>query len=204
MELNRLQHEVSLECKLTTRWHQSLRRGQKVQSRREREIWYSFLQFREEKEKPEIPFPSFERRKRNLKKGSPLSRRERERGFLFSSFERRKRTFLTNLQFREEKEKSEILFSSFEKRKRNLEKGSPLSRREREMDIIFSRFERWKRIPTRLFEKFSLSPKLCQTYSYSQSESFTIISFSVRIVILAAMLCINHGNYFYLSEHTHV
>ena len=92
-----------------------------------------------------------------MKKGSPLSRRERERGFLFSSFERRKRTFLTNLQFREEKEKSENLFSSFEKRKRNLEKGSPLSRREREMDIIFTRFERRKRIPTRLFEKFSLS-----------------------------------------------
>ena len=149
--------------------HQCMTRGQKVQSRREREIWYSFLQFREEKEKPEIPFPSFERRKRNLKKGSPLSRRERERGFLFSSFERRKRTFLTNLQFREEKEKSEILFSSFEKRKRNLEKGSPLSRREREMDIIFSRFERRKRISTRLFEKFSLSAKLCQSYCDSQS-----------------------------------
>ena len=62
---------------------------------------------------------------------------------------------LDNFQFREEKEKCEILFPSFEKRKRNLVKGSPLSRREREMDIIFSRFERRKRIPTRLFEKFS-------------------------------------------------
>ena len=143
-----------------------------------------------------------------MKKGSPLSRRERERGFLFSSFERRKRTFLTNLQFREEKEKSEILFSSFEKRKRNLEKGSPLSRREREMDIILSRFERRKRIPTRPFEKFSLSPIFCQSYcdsqSFRESESFTLISFSVKIVILAAMLCINHGNYFYMSEHPHV
>ena len=139
-----------------------------------------------------------------MKKGSPLSRSERERDFLFSSFERRKRFFFKSLQLREEKEKSEILFPSFEKRKRNLEKGSPLSRREREMDIIFSTFERRKRIPTRLFEKFSLSPKLCQTYSYSQSESFTIISFSVRIVILAAMLCINHGNYFYMSEYAHV
>jgi len=94
---------------------QPLTRGQKVQSRREREIWYSFL------------------------------------------------------QFREEKEKCEILFPSFEKRKRNLEKCSPLSRREREMDIIFSRFERRKRISTRLFEKFSLSAKLCQSYCDSQS-----------------------------------
>ena len=34
---------------------------EKVQSRREREIQNSFLQFREKKEKPEIPFPSFER-----------------------------------------------------------------------------------------------------------------------------------------------
>ena len=148
---------------------QSLTRGQKVRSRREREIWYSFLQFREEKEKPEIPFPSFEKGKRNVKKGSPLSRSERERNILFSSFERRKRIFFKSLQLREEKEKSEILFPSFEKRKRNLEKCSPLSRREREMDIIFSRFERRKRISTRLFEKFSLSAKLCQSYCDSQS-----------------------------------
>ena len=68
---------------------QSLTRGQKVQSRREREIWYSFLQFREENEKPEIHFPSFERRKRNLKKGSPLSRRERK-GFFFLRFREEK------------------------------------------------------------------------------------------------------------------
>ena len=102
---------------------QSLTRGQKVQSRREREIWYSFLQFREEKEKPEIHFPSFERRKRNLKKGSPLSRRERERDFLFSSFERRKRIFFK--------------ISNFEKRKRNLKFFSPVLRREREI---------WKRV----------------------------------------------------------
>ena len=61
-----------------------------------------------------------------MKKGSPLSRSERERDFLFSSFERRKRIVCLNLQFREEKEKSEILFPSSEKRKRNLEKGSPL------------------------------------------------------------------------------
>ena len=54
-----------------------------------------------------------------MKKGSPLSRRERESDFIFSSFERRKRILLDNLQFREEKEKCEIRFSTFEKRKRN-------------------------------------------------------------------------------------
>ena len=54
------------------------------------------------------------------------------------------------------------------------------SRREREMDIIFSRFKRRKRIPTGLFEKSSMSAKLCQSYcdsqSFRESESFTFIS----------------------------
>ena len=40
---------------------------QKVQSRREREIWNWSLQFWVEKEKSKIPFPSFEKRKINLK-----------------------------------------------------------------------------------------------------------------------------------------
>ena len=93
----------------------------------------------------------------------------KEKGIFFSQVSRGEREFFKSLQLREEKEKSEILFPSFEKRKRNLEKGSPLSRREREMDIIFSRFERRKRISTRLFEKFSLSAKLCQSYCDSQS-----------------------------------
>ena len=54
-------------------------------SRGEREIWKQFLLFREEREKVEFPFPSFEKRKRNQ----------------------------TNiLDFREEKEKSEIVCSS--------------------------------------------------------------------------------------------
>ena len=66
-------------------------RGQKVQSRREREIKNSFLQFREKKEKPEIPFASFERGKRILKEYAQLSRGEREMDFLCSSFEKRKR-----------------------------------------------------------------------------------------------------------------
>ena len=124
------------------------------------------------------------------------SNREEKEKFekIFSNFEKRKR--------------KGFHFSRFERRKRNFLNDSPLSRREREMDIIFSRFERRKRISTSLFEKFSLSAKLCQSYcdsqSFRESESFTLISFSVRIVILAAMLCINHGNYFYMSEHPHV
>ena len=97
---------------------QSLTRGQKVQLRREREIWNYFLQFGEEKENSDIPFSSFEKGKRNLQKGSPLSRREREWHFLFSGFERRKRNFKKNLKFREEK--------------RNLKFLIPVSRRERE------------------------------------------------------------------------
>ena len=98
---------------------QSLTRGQKVQSRREREIWNSFLQFGEEKENSEIPFSSFEKGKRNLQKASPLLRREREWHFLFSGFERRKRNFEKNLKFREEK--------------RNLKFLIPVSRKEREI-----------------------------------------------------------------------
>ena len=84
---------------------QSLTRGQKIPSRREREIWNSFLQFREKKEKPEIPFTSFERKQRNLKEYSQLSRGEREMDFLFSSFKKRKRKWKQFLPFREEKEK---------------------------------------------------------------------------------------------------
>ena len=71
--------------------NQCVTRGQKVQSRSEREFLNYFLQFREEKEKSDNPFPSFKKRKRNLKKDSQLSRRERERDILFSSFKMRKR-----------------------------------------------------------------------------------------------------------------
>ena len=109
---------------------QSLTRGEKVQSKRERETWYFFF--------------SFEKRKRNLKFLSSVLRGEREiwkkkvlhfweekkKGI---SFWEEKEIFL-NLQVWEEKEKSEILFPSFEKRKRIMEKGSPLRRREREID----------------------------------------------------------------------
>ena len=87
---------------------------------------------REEKEKFEINFSSFERRKRNLILISPTSRGERE---IWNWF----------LQFREEKEKYEFPFLSFEKRKRNQKKYSQLSRRERERYILCSSFEKRKR-----------------------------------------------------------
>ena len=72
-------------------FYQSLTRGQKVQSRREREIKISVLQFREKKEKPEIPFASFEREKRILKEYAQLSRGESEMDFPCSIFKKRKR-----------------------------------------------------------------------------------------------------------------
>ena len=106
-------------------------RGKKVKSRREREIWNLFLQFREEKEKSVFPFPTFEKRKRNLNSISTLSRGERE---IWISFP----------QFREEKEKSEFYFHTFERRKRNLNFISPVLRREREIWILFPHFREEK------------------------------------------------------------
>ena len=171
---------------------QPLTRGQKVQSRREREIWYSFLQFREEKEKPEIPFPSFERRKRNLKKGSPLSRRERERDFLFSSFERRKRIFFKSLQLREEKENLKF-FSPVLRREREIWKSVLHFREEKEKWILFSQDSRGER---------EFLPGFLKSFPFLQSFANHIATakavekvkvYIVRNVILAAMQCINHG-----------
>ena len=62
----------------------------------------------------------FEKRKRNLKAISPISRGEREIWIHFP-------------QFREEKEKFENHFSNFERRKRKLNSLSLVSRREREI-----------------------------------------------------------------------
>ena len=88
-------------------------------------------------ERPKSPI---EKRKRNLKFFSPVSREERETGNSFP-------------QFREEKEKSKKIFSTFERRKRNgysilklqEEKGkvktvSPCSRRERKILNVVSQF----------------------------------------------------------------
>ena len=110
---------------------QWLTRGKKVKSRSEREIWNLFLQFREEKEKSVFPFPTFEKRKRNLNSISTLSRGERE---IWISFP----------QFREEKEKSEFYFHTFERRKRNLNFISPVSRKEREIWTLFPHFQEEK------------------------------------------------------------
>ena len=88
----------------------------------------------------------FEKRKRNLKTISPISRGEREIWIPCHSFEKRKRNlksislisrgereiWIPFPQFREEKEKSDKIFSTFEKRKRNFIYISTISRRERE------------------------------------------------------------------------
>ena len=148
--------------------------------RGEREIWKKVLHFREEKEKGVV--------------FSQVSRGEREFLLKISYFEKRKRNLKKIPQFWEEKEKFGKEFSTFEKRKRNW--------------YYFLKFREEKENSDQAFWKVSLSPKLCQSYcdsqSFRESESFTLISFSVRIVISAAMLSINHGNYFYMSEYTHV
>ena len=85
-----------------------------------------------------------ERRKRNLKFFSPVSRGERETGNSFP-------------QFREEKEKSKKIFSTFERRKRNgfsilklweekekVKTISPFSRGEREIRNPFLQFREEK------------------------------------------------------------
>ena len=110
---------LSCENRLKINVHQWLTRGKKVNSRGEREIWKQFLPFREGKEKSEFLFPSFEKRKRNLKIISLISRGERKSWIPFP-------------QFREEKEKSNKIFLTFEKRKRNCDYISTISRRERE------------------------------------------------------------------------
>ena len=188
--------------------NQCVTRGQKVQSRREREIWNYFLQFREEKEKSEIPFPSFEERKRNLIKGSPLSRRERERDILFSSFERRKRkwkkfsTFEKRqrnlkccsptlrrereiwkniLHFREEKEKG-IFFSQASRGERESEKNSPLSRRDREIwNAVLQRWEEKEKFE-KIFSTFEKRKR--KGYSFlklqEEKEKFSLISYFSR------------------------
>ena len=67
-----------------------LTRAKKGQSRREKEIWKQILQFQEEKEKSEFPFPSFEKRKRN-QKNILNTREEKEKGVLFAQASRGER-----------------------------------------------------------------------------------------------------------------
>ena len=118
-----------------------------------REIWNYFLQFGEEKENSEIPFSSFEKGKRNLQKGSPLSRREKEWHILFPGFERRKRNLKKNLKFREEKRNLKFL-SSVLRRKREICKKVLLFREEKEKWIFFSQVLRGEiSVPNSSYER---------------------------------------------------
>ena len=77
-------------------------------SREERETWHSFLLFREEKEKSQKIFSTFERRKRN---GYSILKfqEEKEKVKTIAPFSRREREILNALrQFWEEKEKSRV------------------------------------------------------------------------------------------------
>ena len=172
---------------------------------------------REEKEKFDILFSNFEKRKRNLKFLSPVSRREREmwkrvlhfrevkeKGIFFSQVSRGEREFFLKV-------------SNFEKRKRNLKFFSPVLRREREIwkSVLHFREEKEKWI---LFSQDSRGereflPGFLKSFPFLQSFANHIVTakalekvkvYIVRNVILAAMQCINHGNYFYMSEHPHV
>ena len=81
---------------------------------------------REEKEKFDILFSNFEKRKRNLKFISPVSRGEKE-------------IWKKVLHFREEKEKG-IFFSQVSRGERESFLKSPISRREREIWNSFPQF----------------------------------------------------------------
>ena len=133
---------------------------------------------REENEKFEVLFSNFEKRTRNLKFLSPVSRGERE-------------IWKKVLHFWEKKEKG-VFFSQVSRGEREFCLKSPISRREiwkrvlhfreeKEKWILFSQDSRGERefLPG-VFEKFSLSAKLCQSYcdsqSFRESESFTLIS----------------------------
>ena len=88
-------------------------------SRGEGEIWKSFPQFWEEKEKFEKRFSTFEKRKRKEYSFLKLQK-EKEKVKINSPFSRRDREIWNAaLQLWEEKEKFENRFSTFEKRKRN-------------------------------------------------------------------------------------
>ena len=87
-------------------------------------------------------------------------------------------------------------------------------RREREIwkSVLHFREEKEKWI---LFSQDSREflPGFLKSFPFLQSFANHIVTakafekvkvYSVRNVILTAMQCINHGNYFYMSEHPHV
>ena len=142
-------------------------------SRRERETWNSFPQFREGKEKCEKGFSTFEKWKRkgysflkfreekeNFFNKSPISRRERE---IWNSFP----------QFWEEKEKFGKGFSTFETRKRN---GYYFLKIREEKENSYQAF--WKVFPfSKALPNIFLQPKwkfhnhflLCQDCDFSSN-----------------------------------
>ena len=94
------------------------------------------------KGKSRNPFPSFEKRKRNLKKKKRLTFEKRKRmGYSFLNLQKEKEIH----HFGEETEKFQILFSDFERTKRKFKTDPPLLRKEREMETLFSSFKRRKR-----------------------------------------------------------
>ena len=120
--------------------------------RGEIEIWISFPQFWEEKEKSNKMFSTFKKIKRYQTKCSQLSRREREKY---------------------------VLCSSFESRKRNLKYLSPISRWEREYWrtnslILRVEWEKWNSLLLRLdhvlVPRFSSSSKMSEKLSFQCSE----------------------------------
>ena len=143
--VTKIKRELTWSPYCLTGAYQWLARGKKVKSRREREIWKQFLQFREEKEKSEFPFHSFERRKRNLNfLSTGFERRQRNLNFLSPVSRGEREIWISFPQIREEKEKSEFPFHSFERRKRNLNFLSTVSRREREIWNSFPQFREEK------------------------------------------------------------
>ena len=88
---------------------------------------------REEKEKFEIIFSNFERRRRNLTILSPVLRREREIWKKILNFREEKEKGIFFSQASKGERESEKRFTIFEKRQRNLKCCSPTLRREREI-----------------------------------------------------------------------
>ena len=85
---------------------------------------------REEKEKFKILFSNFERRKRNQKFLSPVSRGKREILKNMLNFREEKEKWIFYSQASRRERESENNFSVFEKRKGNFKCCSPILRRE--------------------------------------------------------------------------
>ena len=123
---------------------QCVTRVKNVKSRREREIWNKFLQFREQKEKFEINFSTFKKRKRNLKTILHFWEEKEKCEIIFLLLRREIEIQKQHFHHQEEKEKYENNLSTFEKRKRNIVPSLPFLRGEREMLNHFLHFREEK------------------------------------------------------------